>query len=662
MPARPRRSSEGAGGGAAVTGAPLTPGETPRERRRSERRGAPGGDSLFEAIGVAPDADGEGGSEYARERSGFVPGWNDTSGSADSRFLSRQARRIVSAGGISTFERLYRIFVGARAVLGVALLLAQILGNLFGALSPLALTVCLLYAVQALTLWVLPRFRKASASRTRLTRRQWLATIGVDLLTFSALHALATGAAFNYVALLVLPVLMSGVLTARLPALATAAAVSLMLLAAAWRTGLGAGDFAAAMTPAGLAGIGFFVMTLLTGELSGRLAREELTARGSLELARQQAQLNRLVIEEMADGVLVIDRRARVRAANPAARRMLAAQGLGHAAPFQLQDEPAWAELSRVVEFAFRDGRWPEGASDLILRFTGGSTRTLRLRARFTRPYAGITPGEASADPTTAGESFCVVFVEDLRNVQARTRQEKLAAMGRVSAGIAHEIRNPLSAIAQANALLAEEVGGANHQMLTTMVADNVERLKRLVDDVMEVAPGIDATPRTIDLCAEVGRIVADWIRTNEIALGDGGRLLIELPQGPLTVVFDPEHLRRVLVNLLDNARRHASGRPGAIRLRVRRIDAAQAQVSLASDGDPIPPDVEPYLFEPFFSTRSRGTGLGLYICRELCERYGGGIEYLQHPANSEHRNEFVVTARMAAATGSLPSHDRLVP
>ena len=651
-----------------MTDDPVPDRTTGAERRRSDRRGAPrpplpAGDSLFDAMGVAPDVGHQGDAEPGAERSGFVPGWGDSASGADSRFLSRQARRIVSAGGISTFERLYRIFVGARAVLGVALLLSQILGNLFGALSPLALAVCLLYAAQALTLWALPRFRKSSRAGTRLTRRQWFGTIGIDLLTFSALHALATGTAFNYVALLVLPVLMSGVLTARLTALATAAAVSLMLLAAAWRTGMDVGDMAATMTPAGLAGIGFFVITLLTGELSGRLAREELTARGSLELARQQAQLNRLVIEEMADGVLVIDRRARVRAANPAARRMLAAQGLGRAAPFQLQDEPAWAELTRVVELAFDAGRWPEGANDLNLRFAGGSTRALRLRARFTRPRGGLSSGDdPSAATIAANEAFCVVFVEDLRNVQARTRQEKLAAMGRVSAGIAHEIRNPLAAIAQANALLAEEVGGADHQMLTGMVADNVERLKRLVDDVMEVAPGIDATPRTIDLGAEVGLIVADWVRTSDLALGEGSRLVVELPREPLNVAFDPEHLRRVLVNLLDNARRHASDRPGAIRLRVQRVGATQASISLVSDGEPIPPDIEPYLFEPFFSTRSRGTGLGLYICRELCERYGGGIEYLQHPVGSTHRNEFVVTARMAAVPASTPSQDRLVP
>jgi two-component system sensor histidine kinase PilS (NtrC family) len=138
--------------------------------------------------------------------------------------------------------------------------------------------------------------------------------------------------------------------------------------------------------------------------------------------------------------------------------------------------------------------------------------------------------------------------------------------------------------------------------------------------------------------------------------------LQVDLPTEPTQVMFDPEHLRRVLVNLLDNARRHASDQPGSIVLRAESLGGAQARLSLASDGEAIPPDIEPYLFEPFFSSRSRGTGLGLYICRELCERYGGSIDYWQHPDGSAHRNEFVVTMRLVATTAPTPSQDRLLP
>jgi len=107
-----------------------------------------------------------------------------------------------------------------------------------------------------------------------------------------------------------------------------------------------------------------------------------------------------------------------------------------------------------------------------------------------------------------------------------------------------------------------------------------------------------------------------------------------------------------VLVNLLDNARRHASDKPGAVLVRLGPSpdDAARAVFSVLSDGAPIAADVEPYLFEPFFSTRSRGAGLGLYICRELCERYGARIDYRLLPPDEPRRNGFHVDMRREVA------------
>src|SRR5690606_735894 len=134
------------------------------------------------------------------------------------------------------------------------------------------------------------------------------------------------------------------------------------------------------------------------------------------------------------------DRRGRVRGANPAARGLLTPEGLCRPAPFPLDAVAAWQPLVRTVERAFAEGVWPQAGRDVTLSFEEALARTLRVRVRFTRRR-----------DAEAGEEFCVLLLEDVRDLQARLRQEKLAAMGRVSAGIAHEIRNPLAAISQAN-------------------------------------------------------------------------------------------------------------------------------------------------------------------------------------------------------------------
>ncbi|MGE4051861.1 MAG: nitrogen regulation protein NR(II) [Piscinibacter sp.] len=612
--------------------------ESPRQRerrqgeRRQPRRAPTADESWFGAFGSAEDTQVSPDDTAAAA----VETPSPKTSSLDSRLFSRQAERIVSAGQ-TAFDRIYRTFIGARAALGVALVLAQAITGLFGARPSLeAALISVAYGTLALILWLLPRRRTVEPKAlARIFGAPWLSTIGVDLLTFSALHMLAPGSSLNYVALLVLPVLMAGVLTPRPLALATAAVVAIMLLVTAWIDGLSGTNLTQLLTQAALAGSGFFVITVLAGELAGRLAREELSARGNMEMARQQAALNRLVIEEMQDGILVVDRRGRVRAANPAARRLLAPTGMSRPAPFQLRGVEAWSGLVRTVEQAFVESSWPEAGRDVALQFEAGSSRTLRVRVRFTRHKAA-----------QANEDFCVLFLEDVRNMQARSRQEKLAAMGRVSAGIAHEIRNPLAAIAQANALMAEDATDPAQRQLTRMVADNVERLKRIVDDVMEVAPGQVDDVRAIDATAMVAAICSDWARSVGLRLGDQSTLRVELPPQPLGVAFDAEHLRRVLVNLLDNAHRHASGKPGAVVLRLDSRDEARAFLSVASDGEPIAPEVERYLFEPFFSTRSRGTGLGLYICRELCERYGASIDYRARAAGDPHPNEFYVVMR----------------
>jgi two-component system, NtrC family, sensor histidine kinase PilS len=631
------------------------------DRRSGDRRGAQGrrrDDSWFGAF-AGSQSDSQAGPD-----SFFDPGWL-AAGDApnDTRFVLRQARRIARAQD-SALARVYRTYAAARAAVGLGLVAVQGISSLTGSRgSEWLVLVSVVYAVQAITLWLLPRFggfagfdqpQPEPKKQAKQRRQQWLATVGVDLLAFTLLHTVEAGSSvFNFAALLVLPVLMAGVLTSRILALGTAAGVALLLLLVAWRTATGA-ELPALMVQAGLAGLGLFLITLLAGELAGRLAREEIAARGSLELARQQAQLNRLVIEDMADGVLVVDHRLGVRAANPAARALLVDQGLSPPSPFTLLERAPWHSLVAAVQEALKTGSWPEAGRDVTLAFGGGLTRTLRMRVRFMRSpdFSNPTPNDAG----TGSEPFAVLLLEDLRTLQARIRQEKLAAMGRVSAGIAHEIRNPLAAIAQANALMLEDSLAPAQQRLAQMVADNVARLKRVVDDVMEVAPGAETDERRIDAVATVSQATADWARTAGVALGADSRLRVEIGADSAAgsrfgAVFDPEHLRRVLVNLLDNAHRHAGAQPGAMLLRLFARDEHWLELSVLSDGPPIAAEVERYLFEPFFSTRSRGTGLGLYICRELCERYGASIDYVPRPAAQRLHNEFVVRMRRAPLT-----------
>jgi two-component system sensor histidine kinase PilS (NtrC family) len=601
--------------------------------------------AAHEASWFGAPIDDQAADEYDAAHSRLDRGEWRASDAADSRFLSRQARRIASSGQ-SGLMLLYRAFVAARAALSVVLLATEVLITWFGTRqrTDIVLAVCAAYALAALALWLVPELLgRAPATGTRLRRRQWLATIGVDLLAFTTLHLLTGGSALNYSALLVLPALMAGVLTPRRQALGVSAAGTLVLLLAAWFNGAAAAPLL--LTQAGLAGAGLFVVSLLAGELSGRLTREERTARGSLELARQQAQLNRLVLQEMQDGVMVVDRRGRVRAANPAVRLLLGEPQITLTESFALTGVAAWEPLVAAVDRAFADGTWPEGGRDVTLPRAAvgrsgprdGSTQ-LRLRVRFTQR-------QGSSEP----EEYCVLFLEDLRSVQARARQEKLAAMGRVSAGIAHEIRNPLAAILQANALLAEDAKDPQERQLTRIVAENAERLKRIVDDVMEVAPGARTEPAPLDASVQVAAICSEWARVVGLRLGTDSAVQIHLPAQALGVVFDGEHLRRVLVNLLDNALRHGSAAPGAVQVRLAEFGDQRALLTVVSDGEVIPPEVERHLFEPFFSTRSRGTGLGLYICRELCERYGASIDYRARAAPERHRNEFSVTMRRIA-------------
>ena len=512
------------------------------------------------------------------------------------------------------FVRMWRGFLTGRVMVALALLVLQGAGQIINQVAdPTVLALCVAYLVATVALRVLARQGPPSPG----AGPQWLPSIGLDLAAITAMQLLHAGT-MNYTPLFGLPILMAAVLGTLTLALGTTAGVTLLLLGWAWWMGARTGeDDAQRYLQSALTGTGYFIVSYLVHQLATRLAREQEVAQQSQVAARVQTQVSALVIQNLTDGVLVVDENDVVRVANPAGLQLLASGALPDL-PLTLQSASPWKPLLILARRTFRHEQ-PQTA-DVDLLHPGQSPTGLHVRTWLT------STREAAREAHT--ERLCVMFLHDLREMEARLRTEKLAAMGRMSAAVAHEIRNPLAAIVQANALLEEDLHDPAQKRLAHMVQQNADRLARIAEEVLDIARvqhQISHAPAsTLQLDETVAQIWRDWQAQDPVQR----RAVVMLDTQATQVEFDGEHLRRVLVNLLDNALRYMGPEPDSLCVATRTTPAGQVSLQVWSDGAPMDKSVERHLFEPFFSSESRSSGLGLYICRELCQRHGASISY----------------------------------
>lgn len=467
--------------------------------------------------------------------------------------------------------------------------------NLGSQNAKLFLWTCVAYFAYAVAnLVLLARWRQAF--NLQLTQQVVFDILLLTLLLF------ASGGSKSGISMMLLVVLLGAGLVGqgRMVLFYAALATVALLLEQSYRVIQYHGD-AGEYLSTGLTSIGFFGSAIAARLLARRVVtNEELARKRGIELA-DQLRINERVIRDMQDGVLVIDAAGRVRQSNPKAAALL---GLPLPLPPILEAcSPALAQ-----EFSTRITRGVE--SEIVMQ----TPQTGRpVRARF------LPRGEGGN---------VLIFLEDVGRLQQEAQQVKLAALGRLTANMAHEIRNPLSAISQAAELLVDEPPGSGEKRLINIIGDNAQRLNRLVAEVMELGRRDRATPEPI--------AVRDFLRQvlDELSLRDPSstaRISIDLPDG-FSLCFDRGHLHRVISNLLSNALRYAGSGEGAIRI-VGELDRFPDRVGLhiLDDGKGIDAQERNQVFEPFFTTHAAGTGLGLYIARELCEANGARLILLEN-------------------------------
>lgn len=356
----------------------------------------------------------------------------------------------------------------------------------------------------------------------------------------------------------------------------------------------------------GLLSIAYFAVAWLAHTLAKyAIASEKLAALRGVDLANM-AEANRLVIQDMPDGVLVVDERGVVRQYNPSAERLL-----GYT--FAAVSSVTLDECAPLLSGLFAAWRQHHGREAELLRlpFTHHPVRVRFLPVQ------------------REGLWGAVLFLEDMQRVQAQAQQFKLAALGRLTANIAHEVRNPLSAISYAAELLQEEAHDPAQTRLFQIILDNAERLNCIVQDVMQLNQRDRVRSEAINLAEKLPHFVEGLHHTEGVSLE-----MLALDVAPACVVdFDRGHLNQVLWNLCRNALRYCQKRAGSVRLSVRRSDEGRVVLEVVNDGPAVAPDMVQKLFEPFFTTSVGGTGLGLYIARELCEANGAVLEYVTSAA-----------------------------
>ena len=349
---------------------------------------------------------------------------------------------------------------------------------------------------------------------------------------------------------------------------------------------------------------GYFAIGWLAHALTQRALRSETLAQQQAEELALLNRINALAIENSPDGLLAVRGDGVVRHASPRALALLDVTIPVKPGITRLEAiSPELASLAQQVG--------PDTAPTL-------STPTAQLRVR--------------CIPLQTPDDSRVLVLEDQSQAEQAAQRLKLAALGRLTANIAHEIRNPLSAISHAAQLLGEDIHDTAQVKLTAIIENNARRLDRLVEEVLTLNRRDRLNPVGFDAAA-LGVLIDELRQIEEIPVD---AVIVSMPDA-LHFQFDPDHLRQIVWNLLRNAWRYSRKQAGSIRFSAH-MQGNGMQIEIEDDGPGLSPQHQGKLFEPFFTTDAQGTGLGLFLARELAEANHAELAYVPGAGGARFR------------------------
>jgi two-component system sensor histidine kinase PilS (NtrC family) len=436
----------------------------------------------------------------------------------------------------------------------------------------------------------------------------------VDAVAIGFILYAAGGVASGLAILLVLPVLALSVLADRRDAFLIAAVAALAVLTQQGFAGLTQATPAGDYTNAGLFGTGLFAVALLTWPVASRLRESEaLVRRHEVDLANM-AQLSQYIVQHLRESILVIDANDRIRLINESAAQML---GDKNAYPDALI-----GEASPRLLYLLESWRQRQGAAAAVP--PGEQTFVAADGARVIRAHFAPLGTEEPAP--------LLIFLEDTSVIEEKVQQSKLAALGRLSASIAHEIRNPVGAMSHAGQLLGESASlSDDDRRLTQIIHTNAERVSGIIDNVQRLSRREAARVERLPLAAWCQEFHEEFCQTMQLP---PARVLAGGADEDLEVRADPQQLRQIVWNLVENALRHGgsddAGEPIEIRCG-RMPGSSRPYLEVADRGPGVAPENVDRIFEPFYSG-GRGTGLGLFLARELALANGATLLYELRP------------------------------